>query len=154
MTDSIDYVKYVTKRCLGQLTEKDLFDVLFMSSGPPVEMPPKKLVPATDKNKESSFEFIDGVIAQGETTPEGALKRAFELKPEVIFLLTDGEFDRSVVDLVKQLNARKRVKVNTICFLYETGGALLKEIAAQNGGTYKFVSEKDLAALSSPETRP
>jgi len=154
MTDSIDYVKYVTKRCISQLTEKDLLDVLFMSSGPPVEMPPKKLVPATDKNKELAFEFIDGVIAQGETTPEGALERAFELKPEVIFLLTDGEFDRAVVDLVKKLNAEKKVKVNTICFLYETGGALLKEIAAQNGGTYKFVSEKDLTALSSPETRP
>jgi hypothetical protein len=151
MTDSIDYLKYEMKRCIGQLTEKDLFDVLFMSSGPPVEMPTRKLVPATDKNKKLAFEFIDDTVAAGETSPEGSLKRAFELEPEVIYCITDGEFDRGVVDLVKQLNAEKKVKVHTIGFLYpkpETdAGKILKQIAADSGGTYTFVSEADLAKI-------
>ena len=38
MTDSIDFVKYELKRCLSALCPQDKFDVLFMSSGPPVEM--------------------------------------------------------------------------------------------------------------------
>ncbi|MCX5675227.1 MAG: hypothetical protein NTX87_09470, partial [Planctomycetota bacterium] len=65
-----------------------------------------------------------------------------------ICLLTDRELDKSLVGLVKGLNAGGKVKVHTVAFLYETGGKVLKEIAEQNGGVYKFVSEADLACLS------
>jgi len=68
----------------------------------------------------------------------------------VIFLVTDGEFDREVADLCKRLNPEKKVKVHTICFLYKTGEEILKQIAADSGGTYKFVSEADLEKLGQP----
>jgi hypothetical protein len=101
----------------------------------------------TERNKQPAFEFIDGVILQGETDPSKALERAFDVKPELIYLLTDGEFDRAIVGLVKRLNADGKVRVHTIGFLYRVGEPVLKDIAAQNGGQYKFVSEKDLATL-------
>jgi len=148
MTCSIDFVKYELKRCVGTLAESDRFHIIFFSSGPPVEMPPRRLVTATDRNKQLAFEFIDGVVAQGETDPVESVKRAFSLQPEIIVILTDGEFDPQVARLVKDLNKNGKVKVHTIGFLYKTGEAILKQIAAENGGTYKFVTEADLANLA------
>ena len=69
MTDSIDFVKYELKRSIGDLGEENEFHVIFYSSGPPVEMPTRRLVSSTDRNKQLAFEFIDGVIPQGETDP-------------------------------------------------------------------------------------
>jgi uncharacterized protein with von Willebrand factor type A (vWA) domain len=147
MTDSIDYVKFELKRSIGELGEEKEFHVIFYSSGPPLEMPTRRLVNATDRNKQLAFEFIDGIIAQGETDPSKALERAFEVKPELIYLLTDGEFDKAIVGLVKKQNAGGQVTVHTIGFLYRMGEQVLKQIAEENGGNYKFVSEKDLATL-------
>jgi hypothetical protein len=146
MTDSIDYVKFELKRSIGELKDDREFHVIFYSSGPPVEMPTRRLIAATERNKQLAFEFIDSVIAQGETDPSKALERAFAAKPDTICLLTDGEFDRSIVDLVRRLNTEKKVKVNTSAFLYN-GGKSLKQIADENGGEYRFVSEQDLAKL-------
>jgi len=151
MTDSIDYVKYELKSLIGKMPEEQKegaqFHVIFYSSGPPVEMPSRRLVGATERNKQRAFEFIDSVVPQGETDPSQAIERAFAAKPDTICILTDGEFDRSIVDLVKRLNADRKVRVHTIGFLYRLGEAILKEIASENGGTYTFVSEKDLARL-------
>ena len=148
MTDSIAYVKFELKRSIGELGEDTEFHVIFYSSGPPVEMPTRRLVAATERNKQLAFEFIDGIIPQGETDPSKALDRAFAVGPELIFLLTDGEFDRAIIDLVKRSNVGTKVTVHTIGFLYRTGEAVLKEIAEQNNGNYKFVSEADLATLA------
>ncbi len=146
MTDSMDYVKFELRRSIGELDEGDQFHVLFFSSGAPVEMPTRRLANATRRIKALAWEFIDGIVPQGETDPSKALERAFAVRPDVIYLLTDGEFDRSVVDLVKQLNPDKRVKVNAISFLYGPH-VVLKEIAKQSGGTYRFLSEADLASM-------
>jgi hypothetical protein len=149
MTDSIEYVKAELKRSVRELGEEKEFHVIFSSSGPCVEMPTRRLVNATERNKQFAYEFIDGVIAQSETDPSDALRRAFAVRPEVVYLLTDGEFDRAIVDLVRSLNTGGKVRVNTIGFLYTQPGTsaetVLKQIAAENGGNYKFVSERDLS---------
>jgi len=146
MTDSLDYVKFELKQRLAELDEACEFHVIFYSSGPPVEMPTRRLVPATERNKELAFLFIDRVVAGGETDPSRSLERAFACGPEVIYLLTDGEFDRGIVDLVRRLNTGRGITVHTIGFLYSTGPTL-RDIAAQNSGRYKFVSEQDLMSL-------
>ncbi len=149
MTDSIDYVKFELKRSIGELGEDTEFHVIFYSSGPPVEMPTRRPVPATERNKQLAFEFIDRVVPQGQTDPVEAIKRAFAVGPDLIYLLTDAEFDRSIVDLTKRLNVGGKVTVHTIGFLYRGGEEVLKQIAQQNNGNYKFVSEKDLLDLAS-----
>jgi len=147
MTDSLGIVKLELKRSLFDLAAENEFHVIFFSSGPPVEMPARRLVAATDRNRGLAFEFIDGVIARGETDPSQALERAFAAKPDLIYLLTDGEFDRAVIDLIKRLNVGGKVRVYTIGFLYDGGREILTKIAADNGGEYKFVDEKDLAGI-------
>ncbi|MBE3100048.1 MAG: VWA domain-containing protein [Planctomycetes bacterium] len=149
MTDAFDFVKYALKRCVAYLNEsEDWFHIISFSSGSPVEMPPRRLVNATERNRWLAMEFIDTVIAEGETDPSEALRRAFAVGPDTILLLTDGEFAPEVAHLVKDLNKDGKVKVHTIGFLYKTGEAILKQIAAENGGTYKFVTEADLANLA------
>jgi hypothetical protein len=133
---------------IGELPDDKSFHVIFYSSGPPVEMPTRRLVEATEHNKQLAFEFVDGVIAQGETDPSKAIERAFACQPELIYLLTDGEFDRQIVDLVKRLNAGGKVTVHTIGFLYQSGAEVLKQIANDNGGNFKLVTEQDLANLA------
>jgi DNA-directed RNA polymerase subunit RPC12/RpoP len=147
MTDSIDYVKYELKRSIRELGPEKQFHIIFYSSGPALEMPARRLVSATEANKQKAFEFVDGIIAQGETDPDEAIKRAFACGCELIYLLTDGEFDKSVVDTIKGLNKAGKVTIHTIGFIYKDGEKILKDIASQNNGNYKFVSEADLATL-------
>lgn len=151
MTDSIDFVKSELRRSIASLNPRVRFHICFYSSGPPVEMPTRKLVPATEAAKQRAFDFIGGIVPHGQTDPSVALKRAFEKTPDLIYLLTDGEFDAAIVDLVRSLNAEKKVRVSTIAFLYRTGEVTLKEIAAENWGVYKFVGEKDLPTLGEEE---
>jgi len=147
MSDSLIYVKYELKRSIRELGPEKQFHVIFYSSGPALEMPARRLVSATEDNKKRAFEFIDGISPQGETDPSDALSRAFAVKPELIYLLTDGQFDKAIIDQVAKANVGKKVTVHTIAFLYHDGDAVLKEIASQNKGTYKFVAESDLESL-------
>lgn len=150
MTDSLDFVKYELKRSLQELQETSQFHIIFYSSGPPVEMPARRLMPATDRNRIMAMEFIDTVIAMGGTDPMQALERAFAVQPDVIYLLTDGEFDKAVIDALKRLNVGRKTRVSTIGFLYQPDNEVLRAIAAQNGGEYRFVSEADLAGMAGP----
>lgn len=151
MTDSLYIVKMELRTSITEVGEETEFHVIFYSSGAPIEMPTRRLVHATERNKRLAYEFIDTVIAGGETDPSQAIKRAFAVRPELVYLLTDGEFDRGIIDLVKRLNVGGGVRVFTIGFLYThpgtAGEGILKRIAAENGGEYKFVSEQDLASL-------
>jgi hypothetical protein len=148
MTDSIDLLKVALRRAIQQLHEESEFHIIFYSSGPPLEMPTLGLVKATANNKQMAAAFINGVIAQGETDPTKALQRAFGCAPDIIYLLTDGEFDRAMIDFVKRLNTGATVKVNTIGFLYKTGEPVLRVIAQDNAGEYFFLSGEYLPDLS------
>jgi hypothetical protein len=147
MTDSFDFVKYELKRSLQELGETSQFHIVFYSAGPPVEMAARRLMAATERNRGIAMEFIDTVIATGGTDPVQALERAFAVQPDLIYLLTDGEFDKAIVDHVKRLNVGGKVRVSTIGFLYCPRNEVLRAIAAQNGGEYRFVSEADLAEI-------
>lgn len=147
MTDSIMYVKYELRRSIRMLKPNQRFYVVFYSTGPAVGMPSGKLVPATEQNKLAAYEFIDSIVPVGQTDPSEALKQAFSVGPELIYLLTDGEFDRKIVPLIDKLNAKKDVTVHTFCFIYTGGEAILQEIAQRNGGEYKYIGEDDLEAL-------
>ena len=147
MTDSIMYVKYELRRSIRMLKPNQLFHVVFYSTGPAVEMPPRKLIPATEANKLAAYEFIDAIVPVGQTDPTEALKAAFRVKPDIIYFLTDGALDRKIPRLVEKLNADKKVEVHTFCFVYTAGEAVMREIAEKNGGAYKYISEDDLESL-------
>jgi len=147
MTDSFVYVKHEMKKSIRNLRPSDSFYVVFYSSGPAVELPVRKMVPATEANKNMAFDFIDSIVVSGQTDPAEALRRTFEVGATSVYLLTDGEFDKGISGLIDRLNVGKNVSIHTIGFIYDDGAPLLKEIAAHNGGTYRYVGEGDLSKI-------
>ncbi len=77
----------------------------------------------------------------GGTDAETGLRQAFVGKdpPDAIFLLTDGAIDPSTAAAARQLNPDTKVRINTIALTSQDGEAILKQIAKENNGDYRFV---------------
>lgn len=146
MLESFEYVRGELKDSIRQLVPQQRFHVIFFSAGEPVENPPGRLVRATAEAKRGAFKFLDLIVPAGQTDPAQALEKAFALfpRPELIYLMTDGEFDTDVLEKLRIWNPRGKVRINTIAFLYEVGAPLLKQIAREHGGKYEFVSVEEL----------
>ena len=93
---------------------------------------------------------MDSISAQGGTEHEAALKIALNLKPDVIFWLTDG--DRPKLDDA-QIARINRLAAGTIIHAIEFGPGpqnekeknnFLKQIAEANAGEYHYVDAKKL----------
>ena len=103
----------------------------------------------TPENKSKTYKFLEDTTARGRTDPIPGLEAAFKLQPQLLFLLTDGDFpdNEAVKTWIRQQNKDKKIKINTIAFVgtedkeYQK---VLREIAQENGGVFRFVSEQDL----------
>ncbi len=140
---TLEALKSELKRSIAQLEPMQKFHVIFFNAGDPLEIEPAKLLWATLGNKRRAYRFIDSAVAEGRTAPGNAIYRALALTPELVYFLTDGDFDPEVVQQISRWNAGG-VRINTIAYTSDRGGALLGRIAAQNGGVYRFVSEDQL----------
>lgn len=143
MVLTLEALKSELKRSIAQLEPMQKFHVIFFNAGDPLEIKPAKLLWATLRNKRRAYRFIDSTVSEGRTAPGNAIYRALALKPELVYFLTDGDFDPEVVQQISRWNTGG-VKINTIAYTSDRGGALLGRIAAQNGGVYRFVSEDQL----------
>jgi hypothetical protein len=109
------------------------------------------LLRADAAGKRAADRHIDDIETNATSDPTNALRLAFEQNTEVIYLLTDGDFpdNKGVLELVRKLNRRGTVKVNTIAFMNEKDVdteflELLNTIAKENGGVFKKVDVADL----------
>lgn len=108
-----------------------------------------KLLKATPENQLAADTFLqDKVKPRGETNPIPALDAAFAQNPQVVFLLTDGDFpdNNAVLKRVAELNAKHAVQINTIAFIGEGDRdtefmKILEKIAKDSGGVYRKVDE-------------
>jgi von Willebrand factor type A domain len=102
--------------------------------------PAAGMIPANNTNKDRAKRWIDTRQAESTTNPNYALQLALEMRPDVIFLLTDGELDEpeAIRQMIRKTN-RYNVVIHTIAFENEDGGVTLKTIAEENSGTYRFV---------------
>jgi hypothetical protein len=133
----LDRVKIeLFRSILGMPDEMEFYVIFFNRFSVPMKA--ATLQPATPENKRKHLEWVAKVQGGGGTDPREALKLAFELEPDVIFLLTDGVFSPKVANHVQKYNTRG-VAVHTICFGSTSGEVLLQDIARKNHGTYKFV---------------
>ena len=133
----LERVKIELVRSIGGMPEEMEFFVIFFNRNS-IPMPAEKLQPATLENKRKYLEWCAKVRGGGATDPRPALKRALELEPDIIYLLTDGAFNPAAVEEVTRLNTRG-VAIHTFCFGDAAGESLLKSIAHKNNGTYKFI---------------
>jgi hypothetical protein len=103
-----------------------------------------KLIPANAKNREIATEFVNNVYGSGQTNHMPALEIAIRLRPDVIFLMTDGEEkDDPSRDQLKRLrNLNKgHAKINVVQFCYQArSGGTLVQLANENGGKHIFMT--------------
>lgn len=91
--------------------------------------------------------WLGTVEPNGGTEPRNAFLQVFSLdvRPDVIFFLTDGIFNDISLEELAELNSRgKRVIINTVGFgaAGEVDQTILRSIAGQSGGEYRFVASE------------
>jgi hypothetical protein len=144
-------VRFELHRSVDVLRPIQAFNVIFFSDADVTALSKSGLVMANPQNKRKAFELADKTAAAGTTDPLPAIRLAFEQKPELIYVLTDG-FDQivsfdAVIEEFRKLNADKKVKVNTI--LVRSAGdpeleRVVRTIAAENGGICRIVDRQDM----------
>jgi hypothetical protein len=160
---AVDDLKRELKRSVGRLKPSQMFNVVLFygttgKTGQSVtESFASELQPARSEVKSRFFQWIDKKAPTGATEPLAAVQRAIRLKPEVIFLFSDGYFDDKIVKEIEQANRSARCRIHCLVFdelllqvpaghlppRLTDGARRLKRIAEANGGRFKVVTSED-----------
>ncbi|HVX86530.1 MAG TPA: vWA domain-containing protein [Phycisphaerae bacterium] len=150
MISNFDYLQREATRSVRNLVPIQFFSVIMVSETAET-VGGNELERATPAVKEQFASKILDFRAEGQNDDllppfQDAFTRAFAMKPELIYFLTDGHFDPALLDVIAKLNKDHKVRINTIAFVahdpsYEQQ---LQDLAKRNGGVYKFVAAKDL----------
>jgi hypothetical protein len=144
MLDTFDFVRAELTKSISSLRRSQRFHVIFFNAGPLLENPPERLVHAIEGNRKAFFEFLETVTPTGSTDPLPAMYRAFELKPDLIYLLSDGlKFPPDILQRLDVLNRSRDTVISTIAYLDPLGRQILEQIAREQGGEFVFVSGFD-----------
>ena len=150
MLNKMGTLKHQLSQAVQNLGLNQSFGIVFFQDENYAALDPNLLM-ATPENKIRAEKFLDDVIPKGQTKPIPGIELAFKQKPELIYILTDGDFpdNEAVLKRIRELNRDKKVKVNTIAFVSDTDTDtafmdLLKQIAKENNGVYKHVAENEL----------
>ena len=133
---------------LGSLRDNHQFQIIFYNDGVRAFNPDglAAMYFATDDRKDAARDFVRSVGGEGGTDHLNALKKAFRLGPDVIFLLTDAEGGFTAAELreVSRLN-RSAAVINAIEFGDRLrGDRSLQRLAQESGGQYIY---KDIRTL-------
>jgi hypothetical protein len=93
-------------------------------------------VKATKNAKKDLRVWLDSVFAAGGTNPLTGMQIALKVSPDVVFLLSDGEFDSLCVDEIETMN-QKKCTIHTVSIGIDA--QTLREIAARCGGRFQLV---------------
>lgn len=127
-------------RSLNSFNKNMRFHIIFYNTRA-MGMSGGKLLKANATNKHNTFAWLDTVYAGGKTNPVQALQNALRLEPDAVWLLTDGEFEDNdaVRQAIAEANPGQSVQIHTIAFASDEGERVLKAIAEDNRGEYRFV---------------
>lgn len=150
--DALRLAKRELLSSLEQLPPDARFGVVFYNLKPRVFLDPSgtpHLMAATSDNKERVRSHLSTIHPDGGTRPMPALHAALDLKPEVIFFLTDGQ-DLSREDVEAIQASAGSVRIQAVEF--GDGPPLsssdpLQELAHATGGSYRYL---DLTTLARP----
>lgn len=147
MVDKFDALRIELRRSVDGLKPIQAFGIIFFQEQEAAALD-AKLVMATADHKKQAQEFLDQMTPHGGTEPIHGLKIAFDQEPQLIYLLTDGDFpdNQKVLDYIRQRNIGGKVKINTIAFVGrgEEYEKVLKQIAQENHGSFRYVSGGEL----------
>jgi hypothetical protein len=92
---------------------------------------------ATPAIKRKTWDALSLVEAFDGTDPSDAVQAAISLRPDVIYVLSDGEFEPEAVPAVASMNKDAGIIINTIGFQIDAQS--LRQIAQENRGEYRFI---------------
>ena len=132
--DRLDRAKSELRRSIGALQSPQRFKVIFYNDRP-IPMPGELPKPADYPSKAQLSRWMDFVQPEGPTDPRGALSLALAMRPDAVFLLSDGAFPDGTAESVARLNPKK-VPIHCIDLANGAAGDDLRKIAAESGGQY------------------
>ena len=98
-----------------------------------------ELQAATPFNLQKTGLWLEKAQTSGGTEPQQAMRIALALKPDVVFLLSDGDIPAATRAIVLQENARS--VIHTIALGSNKGAVVMNQIAAENNGEFKFIPD-------------
>ncbi|HYO25429.1 MAG TPA: vWA domain-containing protein [Lacipirellulaceae bacterium] len=146
----LEAAKSELTKSVGELNDGSHFHMIFYNSYPMAFIEPAdKLLKVDGPTKEFAQQFIYQLVAEQNTNHIDALLMALEMKPDVIFLMTDGEAkdDLSSADLRKLTKAcrRSKTRINVIHFCFEERpNSPLSELAKRTQGQFKSINIRSL----------
>jgi hypothetical protein len=147
MMNKFDALRVELRKAVDRLQPVQQFDIIFFSEDRYIALD-NQLQNALPETKRKAYDMVEKISPHSTSNPIPGIRAAFAANPEVIFMLTDGDFpnNQEVRDEIKKLSAGKKVIVNTIAFFDrgEDYEKLLKQIADDTRGTFRFVTEQEL----------
>jgi hypothetical protein len=139
-------------RSLSALTDRQRFHVIFYNHQLwmfDTGRGTMRTIPASSQSKQRAGSFVGSVFGAGGTRHVKPLETALKMRPDVIFLLTDGEAKDDPSDgqlaSLKRLNDG-RTRINVIQFVHTPiTDSKLVQLATENGGKHRFFNLAQLA---------
>jgi von Willebrand factor type A domain len=123
------------RRSVFGLREPQRFEVIFYNHES-IPMPGGPIPRSADQQaKDQLRSFLRLIDPDGGTDPRLAMKQALSLRPDAVFLLSDGAFPDGAVAEITRSNKHK-VPIHCIDLTGGLAGDHLKRIAADNNGQY------------------
>lgn len=157
MMDRLPRLQEQLRFSIEHLAPVQWFNVIFFQNSRAIAADAHQLIQALPGNVERIEKLLPTISARGSSNPLTAIRLAFAQRPQVVYLLTDGDFedvaggitDRQITDAISRLNTHGAVRVNTILFISDMrdlqqedargGRAVLQKIARENDGTFKIM---------------
>lgn len=151
MFDFFDHLRVHLAQVVTDMKPYQKFELIFFDER--AEAWQGRLVNASGGRKRAASRFMNGIVTNGQTKPDRAIRMALALKPDLMFILSDGEFDAKVVSLIAKLNKGRKTQINTLYAHEHEGGRAdnLRRIAQENRGRYRRIGTGDLGM---PARRP
>ncbi|MCA9174351.1 MAG: VWA domain-containing protein [Planctomycetales bacterium] len=135
---------------VGRLSDRQSFYVIFFDAQTQpmfTNRVQEDLLPATDQNRTKLKRWISSISFGNDTLPATAMQIALKLEPDAIFMLSDGEFHDQTASMLRAFNQvqtgdgprQALIPIHTIGFHSHAAIAILRPLAEENGGTFRFI---------------
>ncbi len=136
--------RYELLQSIEQLNKDQSYFVIFYNhQAHPMEG--GRLVLATPARIGETTRWVNYAEANGGTNPLPALLYAISMRPDSIYFLSDGQFDPNTIQEIRLRNRpnnrlkTRQIPIHTIAFYDRFAAGLMRTIARNSGGEFKFV---------------
>ncbi|WP_237607609.1 vWA domain-containing protein [Roseimaritima sediminicola] len=150
-------------KSLRTLTEQQQFQIVFYNNRSQPFVPTgstARMFEGSEVMRKRAEDFVRNMTAFGGTEHEAALKMALRMGPDVIFFLTDARIPRLTGRQLREIRARAE-RAGTTIHAIEFGAepaapddSFLRELAADNGGQYRYLDVRQFRADGAWDTEP